>query len=198
MTIRRPLAALVLAAAAVTTLAQTPIRLKEEDVYFNYSPVHGKRGMCGFQIRGNQSSREVPRPEWDLNIDEIVAGEQRVAGISAGAFEVVSQDRKAPRRPRAPIVALSFTIKGDEQIITAQIVGRPNPVNGIRAMLDEAPARRLFKALYNAELITISLRYQDETGDVLQVRNWRDRRQLGGEKNNYFDECLNGFRPHEN
>jgi hypothetical protein len=56
--------------------------------------------MCGSQIRGNHMSRKFPRPEWDINIDEIVAGDTRVDGISAGAFDVTSND-KAIMRNRA-------------------------------------------------------------------------------------------------
>lgn len=154
--------------------------------------------MCGFQIRGNHRSRVVPRAEWDLNIDEIVSGEARIAGISAGAFEVTSKDERKDRKPRAPIVALSFTVEGDSQPITARIVGQPTESNAIKAMLESEPAARLFAAFYNAQLITISLNYQDGTSDVLQVRAARDRRKFGGGKNNYFDECLRGIRPFSN
>jgi hypothetical protein len=60
--------------------------------------------MCGFQIRGNHMSRKVPRPEWDINIDQIVAGNARVAGVSAGAFDVTSNDKTIMRNPRPPIL----------------------------------------------------------------------------------------------
>ena len=46
----------------------------------------------------------------------------RIAGVTAGVFDVVAQERKA--RPR--IVDLSFPIEGNSQAISAQIVGAPN------------------------------------------------------------------------
>ena len=49
-------------------------------------------------------SRKVPRPEWDINIDQIVAGNARVAGVSAGAFDVTSNDKTIMRNPRPPIL----------------------------------------------------------------------------------------------
>jgi hypothetical protein len=77
--------------------------LDDDDVYFNFHPVAKGNGMCGFQIRGNHMSRKVPRPEWDINIDQIVAGNARVAGVSAGAFDVTSNDKTIMRNPRPPI-----------------------------------------------------------------------------------------------
>jgi hypothetical protein len=62
----------------------------------------------GFSIRGKRHSRANPRVEWDLNIDELMAGTTRIAGISAGTFDVVGHERK----PRSPIVELNFLITG--------------------------------------------------------------------------------------
>jgi len=189
-------ATLVLLAA--TLVAADPVFLSDSDLYFQYRPVQGGAGMCGFQIRGNHRSGRTPRPEWDINIDELVAGGTRIAGISAGAFEVTSNHRKIARKPRAPISALSFALPGDNQPIVATIVGAPNEANAVRAMMEAEPALRLFIALRSGRLITISLTYQDGTGDVLQIRGMSDMRKFGGGQNNYFDECLRGLAPFSN
>jgi len=184
----------------VVTVARADSRfLDDDDVYFTYRPVAGGNGMCGFQIRGIHMSRKVPRPEWDINIDEIVAGDTRVVGISAGAFDVTSNDKAIMRNSRPPIAVLSFTVKGDIQPINTKLVGTPNTANAIRGVIDSEPAMRLFEAFKTRKLITISLTYQDGTNNVLQVRGWNDLRKFGdGAKNNFFDECLRGIAPYSN
>jgi hypothetical protein len=189
----RLLLVLTMAAAQADSLF-----LSDGDVYFQYKPVTGGAGLCGFQIRGNHMSRKIPRPEWDINIDELVAGDKRIAGISAGAFEVTSNDRKIARNPRAPITVLNFAVDGDNQPITTKIVGEPNAANAVRAVLEAEPAMRLFVAFRTRKLITVSLTYQDGTADELQVRGWSDFRKFGGGQNNFFDECLRGLAPYSN
>ena len=154
--------------------------------------------MCGFQIRGNHRSREIPRSEWDLNINKIVAGDRQVDGITAGAFDVLTSDRKTTRNPRSPIVSMSFAVKGDSQIIAARIVGAPNADNGIKAMIEPEPATRLYTALLNGKEVQISLSYQDGTSQVLQIHGLVDRRKFGRGKNNLLDECLQGRAPYWN
>jgi hypothetical protein len=188
---------LLLMLAVANALADSRF-LDDDDVYFTYRPVAKGSGMCGFQIRGNHMSRKVPRPEWDINIDQIVAGDTRVAGVSAGAFDVTSNDKTIMRNPRPPISLLSFTVKGDVQPINTKLVGTPNSANAIRGVIDSEPATRLFEAFRARELITISLTYQDGTTDTLQVRGWNDLRKFGGGKNNFFDECLRGIAPYSN
>jgi hypothetical protein len=73
------------------------------------------------------------------------------------------------RKPRPPIVDLSFSIKGDPQPIPAQIVGAPNADNAIKAVLEPDPASRLFSALSEySHIVTIALTYKDSSSDVLQ------------------------------
>jgi hypothetical protein len=119
MTMKSSLSILFVALASTIVDAQGPVRLDSDDVYFQYRPAQkgtaGAVGLCGFSIRGNHNSRANPRVEWDLNIDELIAGTTRVAGISAGTFEVVGvttgkQDRQSS----------SFTIDGEPESIPAR------------------------------------------------------------------------------
>jgi hypothetical protein len=180
---------LFLALGPVPAFSQAPIRLDAGDVYFQFRPASqkGAVGLCGFNIRGNHNSRANPRVEWDLNIDELMAGTTRVVGVSAGTFNVVGHDRKA----RAPIVELNFSVDGDPQPIPARMVGLPNADNAVKALLDEASANKLFTAFSEGRRVTISFKYADDTADVLQVEGWR----FGSGKNSDFNQCLRGFTP---
>ncbi len=129
--------------------------------------------------------------EWDINIDEILMGGSRVAGISAGSFVVA--DKK--RTPRAPITEMIFTTEDDAEPLSAQLVGAPNKDNGIRAVLDLARATKLFEALSNDRRISVTLNYADGSTDHLQFSGFRDKRNVGGGKNNPFDQCLRGEIP---
>jgi hypothetical protein len=197
---------LILTLAPAFADAQGPRMLEPDDVYFQYRPAHNFTrtgtnltrqapknavGLCGFSIRGNHHSRANPRVEWDLNIDELIEGTTRIAGISAGTFDVAGHGRKA----RSPIVELSFLIEGESQAIPARIVGSPNADNAIKAMLETEPANRLFTAFSDTQLVTISLKYADNTADVLQIRAWHDSRKFGRGKNSYFNQCLRGDTP---
>lgn len=203
--------AVTMAAAllGVTARAEEPIRLSGNDVYFQFAglavdhPGTGSRfntyskkasatRLCGFTIRGNHYSRANPHIEWDLNIDQIVAPDRSIAGVSAGTFEVL--DHK--RRPRPPITDLSFTFEGVTEPIVAAIQGAPNADNGIVAMLEAEPANRLFAEFQTMRPIVISLRYADGSGEQLEVRGFRDSSTIGssGGKNGYFAQCLAGFR----
>ena len=200
---------MAVALLAVVARAEPPIRLSGDDVYFQFaglaeehsgtgsrfnsyskkaSPTH----LCGFTIRGNHYSRANPHIEWDMNIDQIVAPDRSVAGVSAGTFEVL--DHK--RRPRAPITDLTFTFEGVTEPIVAAIQGAPNADNGIVALLEAEPANRLFAEFQTMRPIVISMRYADGGGDQLEVRGFRDHSRLGfgGGKNSYFAQCLAGFR----
>jgi len=198
----------ILLLIASETLAdeKAPIQLAGDDLYFQYRPAHGVTplgtkityqppknavGLCGFSIRGNHNSRANPRVEWDLNIDELMAGSTRVAGISAGTFDVVGHERK----PRSPIVELNFSIEGEPQAISAQIVGSPNTDNAIKALLETEPANKLFIALSDPHWITISLKYADNTADLLQIRGGRFWRDVSGGQNTFFAKCLRGDTP---
>jgi hypothetical protein len=148
--------------------------------------------LCGFQIRGNHRSHANPRVEWDINVDEIDSGADRIAGVTAGVFDVVGHERKA----HPPIVDLSFSIEGNPQTIAARIVGAPNADNGIKAVLETEPAKQLFSAFSDdTHLLTITLKYADNSSGVLQIRGYHDQRKFGGGKNSMFNDCLRGYMP---
>lgn len=207
MTAHLTVGALILALAPAIVAAQNPVLLSSDDLYFSAAlakkPVATRTGatdsmanaptvLCGFQIRGNHRSRANPRVEWDMNIDEISTNAGRVAGVTAGVFDVAGHERKA----RPAIVNLSFSIEGNAQPIPALIVGAPNADNGIKALLETDSADQLFAALSNdAHLITIALTYADSSSDVLQIRANHDWRKFGGEKNSMFNQCLRGHTP---
>jgi hypothetical protein len=196
----------ILTLAPVIVAAQNAVLLSSDDIYLTTRLTKGTSGapasgamisiptrLCGFQIRGNHRSRTIPRTEWDINIDEIDSGTDRIAGITAGAFDVVSgHERKA----RPPIVDLSFSIEGNPQTIAARIVGAPNADNGIKAVLETESAKQLFSAFSDdAHILTIALKYADSSSDALQIRGYRDLRKFGGGKNSMFNECLRGHIP---
>jgi hypothetical protein len=191
----RPLLLCAALIASASASAQTALLLSEDDMIFHYEPVQGGNGLCAFEIHGNYSSHDVPRPEWDLNIAEVVLNNQHLIGISAGAFQVESPDRSRARKPLAPITSLVFSIENDASPITATIVGSPSEVNAIKAIVDAEPGHRLFSAFSQAQPVTIALKYQDGTADTLQVRDWHDRRRIAAGKNDYFEQCLKGFAP---
>ena len=180
--------------------AQRPLtELAQNDVFFTARWFRGNpsevwSAMCGFAIHGNYLSHDVPRPVWELNIEEFMAGATPVIAVSGGAFEVVSKDTKAARKPRAPITALSFTMEGEQQPLTARLVGQPNGDNAVKALLETAPAQRLLLALYDARLITISIGYQDGTTELLRVRNWKDRSHVSGFEH-YLQHCTRLLHP---
>lgn len=127
-----------------------------------------------------------------MNIDEINSDEGRIAGVTAGVFDVVGKERNA----RPPIVDLSFSIEGNPQAIPAQIIGAPNGSNGIKAFLQTEAANRLLSAFSDdSRVITITLKYGDNSNDVLQIRGWHDWRKFSGGKNSLLNECLRGYTP---
>ena len=125
------------------------------------------KAIRGLSHSGNHRNSANPRVEWDINIDAIHADTGWVSGVSAGAFDVVGKERKH----KPPIVNLIFSVQGDPQSIPARIVGLPNADNAIKALVETEPANRLFAGLTGDEhLVTITLTYQDNTIDVLQIR----------------------------
>jgi hypothetical protein len=198
------LALVMLALAPALAAAQIPIILDSGDIYFQYraeapaatgaqgQAAASSPGLCGYGIRGNYGSTANPRVEWDINIDEILLGTSRVAGVTAGTFDVAGTQRK----PRAPITALSFSVEGDPQPIAARIVGAPNADNGIEGLLETAPAYKLLTAFSEPRLITIRLKYADDRSEVLQIRGSPDSHTVsGGRSSSYFSECLRGYTP---
>lgn len=198
----RSLIGLAVLLAPVLCEAQTPIRLDSDDVEFQFSGLAGGIGasshsvnkpankrLCGFVINGNHRSRANPHVEWDLNIDQIITPGLTVAGVSAGTFDVTDHKRK----PRSPITQLSFTLHAQDPVI-AEIRGIPNAANGIVALIQPEPARRLFAEFQSERPIVISLKYADQSTEQLEVIGFRDRRMFGAAHNTYFEECLQGFR----
>lgn len=204
MTSRLFLSAVALAFGPAIALAQALLSVDPNEVYFQFTPSpsfapSGTKAflnpasarLCGFAILANHHNKSNPKVEWDVNIDEIVIGDRQVAGISAGTFDVVGRVRKA----RPPIIDLSFSIEGETGAIPAKIVGSPNFDNAIRAMLEAQPASKLFTAFSEAQLVIMTLKYDNGTADTLKIRGYGDRRKFGGGKNSYFNQCLRGFAP---
>jgi hypothetical protein len=193
VTLQASLSVLMFTLATTVASAQSPILLDTEDVYFQYRPAarHAPDavGLCGFTIRGNHYSRKNPHVEWDLNIDELTSGDTRIAGISAGTFDVVGRERKG----RSPIVEMAFSIAGEPEPIPARILGAPNKDNAIRAILEMESAGKVFTAFSESKLITINLKYGDATADLLQVRGGHDWNRMGPNSN--FALCLKGYTP---
>jgi hypothetical protein len=172
-------------------LAQDAIKLNMSDVYFQWRPMPKGSAMCGYSILGNHLSRDDPKIEWDINIDEIVQGDTRVAGVTAGTFVV----KDKIRTPRSPVSEIAFTVDEDPELIPAQIVGAPNKDNGVRGTINLPQAMKLFSALSNDRHIAATLKYADGTSDLLKFAGFRDTRKFGGGKNSPFDECLRGLTP---
>lgn len=174
-----------------------PIELLQNDVsfyerLFPAGPYKNWSGMCGFVIQGNLRSQEIPRPQWLIDIAEFMDGDKHVVGVRAMAFDVVSNARDAPRRPRSPITALSFTFDGESEPLAAHIIGQTGR-DPMAATLETAPGRKLLEAFYDAQPIRISLTHQDGATEMLEVRNWADRGDYVG-LNGYLHQCLEHLR----
>lgn len=182
--------ALALLTIFITSIvaAQDVVKLNMSDIYFEWRPLSKKSAVCGFSIYGNHSSSQDPRIEWDLHVDEVVNGAERVAGISAGTFNVSGKTRS----PRPAVTELSFSLADDPTPIVARIVGPPNQSNGVRGILDPEPAKKLFYALSNEHHIVATLKYADASAEVLQFAGFRDPH---GGKNSDFEDCLRGRTP---
>jgi hypothetical protein len=213
MNIRLIATASLAALAGCSTVAPgTPshTRLSPFDVsFYGYSfeekPHIWNNATCGFLIRGNHYSWQVPRPEWTISVYEVMDNATPVVRVEAAAFRALTGDRKAPVEPRAPITALAFTLGGHGEPLTADIVGAPSGPSGeINATLETVPAQALFKAFSLGEPVEISLTYQDGATDVLEVRNWYVATSFyypgqvysdHGPRDGYFLECLRSLRP---
>lgn len=179
--------------------AAAPIELPQSDVFFISRWVRGTTtktwsALCGFAVHGNYGAHDVPRPEWEINIQALMADTGPVVAVSAGAFEVVSKDPKAARQPRAVISALTFTVEGMAEPLSAQIVGQPGSDHVIKALLVAEPAQKLLGGFYDGASITITLGYQDGSSEVLTVRNVQDRGRLSGFKG-YYPHCMELLHP---
>jgi hypothetical protein len=193
MALKSVLAAMLAGLMVTTAGAQSPVVLKSDDVYFQYRPITKNTvvPLCGYTIRGNHYSHADRHVEWDLNVDELLLGKERVVGISAGTFDVVGRQRS--RMGRSPIAAMEFIIAGDPQSIAVHIVGAPNQDNAIRAVLETEVGTKLLTAFAEGDLIAIDLKYADASADTLQVRNRPDLDRMG--PNSYFSRCLKHDTP---
>lgn len=185
---------LLLLAAAVLPATASDVLTLDDSVYFQWRPVPSINKktvvhVCGFGIFGNHISRKNPKPEWDVNIDELVQGDTRVVGVTAGTFDV--NGRK--RTPRSAITGLEFSWEGAQEPVAIQIVGAPNRDNGIRAVIDLPRSAALFSALETDQYITLSFRYADGTTDAVRLRGYRDPDR--GTKMSTFARCLRGDPP---
>ena len=185
------LLALIAGLSPSLAAAQEPIKLNMSDVYFQFRPMPKGSAMCGYSILGNHTSRDDPKIEWDINVDEIVQGDNRLVGVSVGTFDVKGKTRT----PRSPVTQVSFTTQDDSEPLAAQIVGAPNKDNGVRGTLDLVRAKKLFDAFSNDRQIAATLVYADGTSDLLKFEGFRDLRKFGGGKNSPFEECLRGMTP---
>jgi hypothetical protein len=170
--------------------AQNVIKLNMSDIYFQWRPLPKGSAMCGYSILGNHLSRDNPKTERDINIDEIVQGDNRAIGVSAGTFTV--QDKK--RTPRPPITEISFTTQDDPVPVEARLIGT-NAYNDIRAALDFDRGTNLIHSISEDRQIVATLKYGDGTIDILKFEGFRDTRKFGGGKNSPFEECLRGLTP---
>lgn len=171
--------------------AQDVIKLLQSDIYFQWRPAPKGSAMCGYSVLGNHLSRDNPKVEWDINIDEVVQGDNKAIGVSAGTFTV--QDKK--RTPRQPITQVSFTTQDDPVPVEARLIGAPNAFNGIRAALDLDRGSKLIHSISEDRWIVATLKYDDGTSDILKFEGFRDNRKFGGGKNSPFEECLRGRTP---
>jgi len=174
-----------------TASAQNAVKLNMSDVYFQWKAMPKGSAMCGYSILGNHLSRDNPKIEWDINIDEIVQGSNRVVGVSAGTFTV----KDKTRTPRAPITELSFTTEDDREPFDVRLIGAPNADNGVRGVLDLDRAPKLFNAMSDNRQMIATIKYGDGTSDLVTFAGFRDNRKFGRGKNSPFEECLRGLTP---
>lgn len=192
MNYRASLSALLVGIAFLTPVsAQNVVKLWQSDIYFQWRAAPKGSAMCGYSVLGNHLSHDNPKIEWDINIDEIVQGNDKAIGVSAGTFTV--QDKT--RTPRLPITALSFTTQDDPNPVEARLIGSPNAYNGVRAALDLERGAKLLHSISEDRQIVATLKYGDGTSDVLKFEGFRDTRKFGKGRNSPFEECLRGTLP---
>ena len=187
----RILLTLLLTFTVARANAEDIIKLNMSDIVFQWRAPPEGAFVCGYAIQGNRHSWKSPRTEWDINIDEVVQGDNRAVGVSAGSFVVTGKSRT----PRAPIIDLVFTTEDEAEPFPAQIIGVPNRDNGVRGKIDLERAPNLFKALSNGRRIDLVLKYADGSSDHLQFSGFRDKRESDHSKNGMFEECLRGRTP---
>ncbi len=184
---------LILLLAAVPSLARAAdVITLNDDVYLQWSDANdrnGKSGVCGFMIIGNHLNRANPHVVWDINIDEVWQGDTRVAGYTAGTFDVVD----GKRIPRAPITALTFGVEGQAEPVLTRLVGPPNADHGIKGIIELDRAKVLFDGFSEEKWITITLTYADSTSEILRTRGFHE--PYHGGRASPFNMCLLGKVP---
>lgn len=187
----REIALLFFALGALPAVADAPITLGGE-VYFQWRPSpyrHSPDALCGFMILGKHNASRDQKVEWEVNIDEIVLGNQRVIGVSAGTFDVVADNRI----PRAAITDLVFSFESTDVTVPVHLVGTPNKDNGVRGIVDFDRRHVLFDALSDYKYVTVSFKYADGSSDAIRILGYRDPE--GWTKNAKFAKCLHGNTP---
>ena len=164
---RRPaIALLVLGFGALPAVADAPITLAGQ-IYFQWRPSPDPRStaaLCGFLIFGKHDMTRDRKVEWEVNIDEIVLGNQRAVGVSAGTFTLVSDKRI----PRAAITDLVFSFADSDVTVPVHLIGNPNRDNGVQGIVDFGRRDALFDALSNNKYVTVSFKYADGSADAIK------------------------------
>ena len=189
MRTRMLLASLALIGLAQIAHADDAITVTDDVLFvwkMRHDP-HGKYGMCGFMIRGNEGSHSNPHVVYDINVDEIFDGEKRVVGWNAGTFDVIG----GKRNPRAAVSEFKIAYEGGGEPLSGEIIGDPNPSNTVQGVLDPEAAKGLLVAFAFSKWITISLKYADGRAETLRTRGFRGG-EYGGEKMNPYSRCLRG------
>jgi len=180
-----------LALSALPSVAYAPITLGGE-VYFQWRPSpdrHNPTALCGFMIFGKHKTSRDQKAEWEVNIDEIVLGNRRVVGVSAGTFDVVADKRIA----RAAITDLVFSFADTDVTVPVHLVGTPNKDNGVRGIVDFDRRHALFDALSDYKYVTVSFKYADGSSDAIRILGYRDPNSWT--QNTKFAQCLHGNTP---
>ncbi len=183
------------------------ISLPNHDVsFYQYSFEKDSRFVnttCGFLIHGNSLSWEIPRPEWVINLYEVMDSGKVAARVDVATFRVLSDDAKAQVETRPPVTAISFTVGGQSVPVEARIVGRPKPFSGeVSATLEMASAQQVFDALYRADPVTIALAYQGGAQETLEVHKWWASQLFDPPtgksfpaEGNFVQQCLQALEP---
>ncbi len=183
--------ALLLGLGALPAAADAPITLAGQ-IYFQWRPSPDRRStaaLCGFLIFGKHEVTRGRELEWEVYIDEIVLGQQRVVGVSAGTFTVVA----GKRIPRAAITDMAFSFADSDVTVPVHLVGAPNKDNGVRGIVDFDRRDALFGALSNYKYVTVSFKYADGSADAIRMLGYRD--PYSGTGNTKFAKCLHGTTP---
>jgi hypothetical protein len=184
---------LLLLAATIPPALAAEVTTLSDDLYFTWlpnPPRHSAR--CGVAILGNHTAGKAARIEWDVRVDEVVMGDARIVGVSAGAFDYADGKRTG----RAPITAMEFSFEEAPETFPVQIVGAPNSDNAVRGVIELERAPRLFQLFAGSQYVTVSFHYADGSADAIRIRDYRDNDRFT--RVSAFQQCLDGHTPHGN